>query len=42
MNTRLSGTKAEIFRNLEKMSTEAENSGGEVSMVVIITNAADS
>jgi uncharacterized protein YqgV (UPF0045/DUF77 family) len=39
MNTRLTGTKAEIFRSLESMFTEAENSGGEVSMVVTITNA---
>ncbi len=39
MNTRLTGTKAEIFRSLESMFTEAEDSGGEVSMVVTITNA---
>jgi len=39
MNTRLSGRKAEIFKSLETMFTEAENTGGEVSMVVTITNA---
>ena len=41
MNTRLSGTKAEIFGSLEAMFTEAENTGGEVSMVVTITNASE-
>ncbi|MBB6216105.1 uncharacterized protein YqgV (UPF0045/DUF77 family) [Anaerosolibacter carboniphilus] len=39
MNTRLTGTKDQIFRSLESMFTEAENSGGEISMVVTITNA---
>ncbi|MFT9496715.1 YkoF family thiamine/hydroxymethylpyrimidine-binding protein [Anaerosolibacter sp.] len=39
MNTRLTGTKTEIFRSLESMFAEAENTGGEVSMVVTITNA---
>lgn len=39
MNTRLKGSKAEIFDSLEKMFTEAENTGSEVSMVVTITNA---
>ncbi|MFZ5967418.1 MAG: YkoF family thiamine/hydroxymethylpyrimidine-binding protein [Bacillota bacterium] len=39
MNTHLTGTKAEIFGSLEAMFTEAENVGGEVSMVVTITNA---
>lgn len=39
MNTRLTGTKEEIFRSLESMFAEAENTGGEVSMVVTITNS---
>ncbi|QZY56897.1 YkoF family thiamine/hydroxymethylpyrimidine-binding protein [Crassaminicella profunda] len=39
MNTQLTGTKAQIFNSLESMFTEAENTGGEVSMVVTITNA---
>ncbi len=39
MNTKLTGAKTDIFRSLEKMFTEAENTGGEVSMKVTITNA---
>ncbi|MCR4435653.1 MAG: YkoF family thiamine/hydroxymethylpyrimidine-binding protein [Clostridiales bacterium] len=39
MNTRIKGTKAEVFTSLETMFSEAENKGGEVSMVVTITNA---
>lgn len=41
MNTKLVGSKAEIFRSLESMFTEAENAGGELSMVVTITNSAE-
>ena len=41
MNTRLTGTKEEIFNSLKTMFSEAENSGGEISMVVTISNAAD-
>lgn len=40
MNTRLTGSKQEIFNSLEKMFTEAENSGGEINMVITISNAA--
>lgn len=39
INTKISGTKSEVFNSLEAMFTEAENSGGEVSMVVTISNA---
>lgn len=39
MNTEIKGNKAEIFSSLEAMFTEAENSGGEISMVVTISNA---
>ncbi|MGI6776602.1 MAG: YkoF family thiamine/hydroxymethylpyrimidine-binding protein [Acetivibrionales bacterium] len=39
MNTRITGTKEEIFKSLEKMFTEGENSGGEINMVVTISNA---
>ncbi|MCX8128576.1 MAG: Ykof family thiamine-binding protein [Clostridia bacterium] len=41
MNTRLSGTKEEIFRSLESMFSEAEKTGSEVSMVVTISNSAE-
>lgn len=41
MNTKLVGSKAEIFRSLESMFTEAEKAGGELSMVVTITNSAE-
>ncbi len=39
MNTHLTGTKEDVFKSLEKMFSEAHRSGGEVSMVVTITNA---
>ncbi len=39
MNTKLTGSKEEIFNSLEKMFTEAENSGSEVSMVITVTNS---
>lgn len=41
MNTHIVGSKQDVFQSLEKMFTEAENSGGEVSMVVTITNASN-
>ena len=41
MNTRLRGRKEEIFNTLQIMFSEAETSGGEVSMVVTITNAGE-
>lgn len=39
INTRLSGKKEEVFSSLKEMFTEAENTGGEVNMVVTISNA---
>ncbi len=39
VNTKITGSKAEIFNSLEAMFTEAESSGGEVSMVITVTNA---
>lgn len=41
MNTKITGTKAEVFNSLEAMFSEAENRGGEVSMVVTVSNACD-
>jgi len=40
MNTKLTGTRSEVFDSLKTMFAEAENSGGEISMVVTISNAA--
>ena len=39
INTRISGTKDEVFKSLETMFTEAERRGGEISMVITIGNA---
>lgn len=39
MNTKITGTKEEIFQNLHKMYDEAERSGGEINMVVTMSNA---
>ena len=39
MNTMLSGNKEEIFNSLSTMFSEAENIGGEINMVVTISNA---
>ncbi|MCY6369500.1 YkoF family thiamine/hydroxymethylpyrimidine-binding protein [Clostridium ganghwense] len=39
MNTKITGTKEQIFDSLNKMFTEAENSGGEVNMVVTLSNS---
>jgi len=41
MNTKLTGSKSEVFNSIEAMFAEAENTGGEVSMVVTISNACD-
>lgn len=40
MNTKITGTKEQIFNSLNKMFTEAENSGGEINMVVTLSNSA--
>lgn len=40
MNTVLTGSREEVFASLNHMFAEAEKSGGEVSMVVTISNAA--
>jgi uncharacterized protein YqgV (UPF0045/DUF77 family) len=39
MNTVLSGDKDDVFNCIKTMFTEAEKSGGEVSMVVTVGNA---
>ena len=39
MNTTITGSKDEIFKSLEQMFSEAERTGGEVSMVVTVSNA---
>lgn len=39
MNTTITGSKEQIFRGLEQMFSEAERTGGEVSMVVTVSNA---
>lgn len=41
MNTHLTGSKEEVFRSLESMFCEAEKSGGEINMVITITNASN-
>lgn len=40
MNTKITGTKEQIFDSLNKIFTEAENSGGEINMVVTLSNSA--
>jgi len=40
MNTKLTGSKEDIFNSLKTMFSEAENSGGEINMVVTISNSA--
>ncbi|MCX7748154.1 MAG: Ykof family thiamine-binding protein [Clostridia bacterium] len=40
MNTLLKGSKEEVFKSLQTMFTEAENSGGEINMVVTVSNTA--
>lgn len=40
MNTRITGSKDEIFKSLNDMFSKAEETGGEISMVVTMTNAA--
>lgn len=39
MNTIIKGSKEEIFNSLQKMFTEAENTGGEINMVITMSNA---
>jgi len=39
MKTHLSGSRQEIFNSLETMFDTAQNEGGEISMVITITNA---
>lgn len=41
MKTHLSGTREEVFNGLEAMFNVAQSEGGEVSMVVTVTNAAE-
>ncbi|MFD3156052.1 YkoF family thiamine/hydroxymethylpyrimidine-binding protein [Haloimpatiens sp. FM7330] len=41
MNTHLTGSKEEVFHCLQKMFCEAENTGGEINMVVTVTNASE-
>ncbi|RKD32767.1 YkoF family thiamine/hydroxymethylpyrimidine-binding protein [Thermohalobacter berrensis] len=39
MKTRITGSKEQVFSSLNTMFSEAERTGGEVSMVVNITNS---
>jgi uncharacterized protein YqgV (UPF0045/DUF77 family) len=39
LNTVVKGTKDDVFKSLLKMFSEAENSGGEISMVITLSNA---
>ncbi len=39
IKTHITGTRDEVFHSLENMFDEAENRGGEISMVATITNA---
>ncbi len=39
INTHITGTKEEVFKCLERMFSEAEDNGNEISMVLTITNA---
>lgn len=41
MDTHIHGEEEQVWRSLKKLFDEAQSSGGEVSMVVTITNAAD-
>ncbi|MCX7709903.1 MAG: Ykof family thiamine-binding protein [Clostridia bacterium] len=41
MNTKLTGSKEDIFRSLSEMFSTAEKAGGEINMVVTISNAAE-
>ncbi|WP_034328043.1 YkoF family thiamine/hydroxymethylpyrimidine-binding protein [Alkaliphilus transvaalensis] len=41
MDTHIQGNDEEVWNSLRNLFDEAQNSGGEVSMVVTITNAAD-
>ena len=39
MNTVITGSKDEVFKSLETMFTKAETSGGEINMVITVSNA---
>lgn len=41
IKTHLSGSREEVFGSLQNMFDTAQSEGGEVSMVVTITNAAE-
>lgn len=41
MNTTITGTSDEIFSSLKQMFCEAERSGGELNMVVTVSNACE-
>ncbi|HHV99756.1 MAG TPA: hypothetical protein GXX36_09325 [Clostridiaceae bacterium] len=41
MSTILKGEKDEVFASLSNMFDEAQKKGGEISMVVTVSNAAD-
>jgi len=41
MATHMHGSEADVWHSLKKLFDEAKNSGGEVSMVVTITNSPD-
>jgi len=42
MKTHLTGNNEDVFNSLKTMFSDAQNQGGEVSMVVTITNSARS
>ncbi|MDQ2085184.1 YkoF family thiamine/hydroxymethylpyrimidine-binding protein [Herbivorax sp. ANBcel31] len=39
INTVITGLKEDVFQNLQKMFNEAEEKGGEINMVVTISNS---
>jgi len=41
MNTTITGSNDEIFSSLKQMFIQAESSGGEVSMVVTLSNSCE-
>lgn len=41
MNTKLTGSMEDVFKSLNEMFSKAEKSGGEINMVVTISNAAN-
>ncbi|TYQ14947.1 UNVERIFIED_CONTAM: hypothetical protein Cloal_1345 [Acetivibrio alkalicellulosi] len=38
-NTKLTGSKEEVFQSLQSMFDEAESRGGEINMVVTLSNS---